>query len=54
MKIIYSIVLFILAGLCEIGGSYLIWLWLREGKAWWYLYNTGYPLGVEGRWHYTR
>jgi small multidrug resistance family-3 protein len=26
-----SIVLFIVAGLCEIGGGYLIWLWLREG-----------------------
>ncbi len=23
---------FVLAGLCEIGGGYLIWLWLREGK----------------------
>ena len=23
-----------LAGLCEIGGGYLIWLWLREGKGW--------------------
>ncbi|MEH7074288.1 YnfA family protein [Neobacillus drentensis] len=27
-----AIVLFILAGLAEIGGGYLIWLWLREGK----------------------
>ena len=27
-----SISYFILAGLCEIGGGYLIWLWLREGK----------------------
>ena len=27
-----SIGLFIVAGLCEIGGGYLIWLWLREGK----------------------
>ena len=23
---------FVLAGLCEIGGGYLIWLWLREGR----------------------
>lgn len=23
---------FILAGLCEIGGGYLVWLWLREDK----------------------
>ena len=27
-----SILYFILAGLCEIGGGYLVWLWLREGK----------------------
>jgi small multidrug resistance family-3 protein len=30
--IFFSILLFILAGLCEIGGGYLIWIWLREGK----------------------
>lgn len=35
MKVLYSIALFILAGLCEIGGGYLVWLWLREGKPWW-------------------
>ncbi|EKF84729.1 hypothetical protein A994_11986 [Methanobacterium formicicum DSM 3637] len=27
-----SLLFFILAGLCEIGGGYLIWLWLREGR----------------------
>ena len=27
-----SLFYFIMAGLCEIGGGYLIWLWLREGK----------------------
>lgn len=26
---------FILAGLFEIGGGYLVWLWLREGKSIW-------------------
>ncbi len=31
-----SLIFFILAGLCEIGGGYLIWLWLREGKSPWY------------------
>jgi small multidrug resistance family-3 protein len=30
-----SIILFVLAGLAEIGGGYLIWLWLRENRAWW-------------------
>jgi small multidrug resistance family-3 protein len=36
MKIVYSILLFVLAGLCEIGGGYLVWLWLREQKPWWF------------------
>lgn len=35
MKIIFSLSIFILAGLCEIGGGYLVWLWLREGKSGW-------------------
>lgn len=31
-----SVVLFILAGLCEIGGGWLIWQWLREDRpSWW-------------------
>ena len=32
LDIFKSVLFFILAGLCEIGGGYLIWLWLREGK----------------------
>lgn len=36
IKTIYSILIFILAGLCEIGGGYLVWLYLREDKPWWY------------------
>lgn len=28
-----TIILFLLAGLAEIGGGYLIWLWLREGRS---------------------
>ena len=35
MEIARSLFLFFLAGLCEIGGGYLIWLWLREGKPIW-------------------
>jgi Uncharacterised BCR, YnfA/UPF0060 family len=30
-----SLMYFLLAGVCEIGGGYLIWLWLREGKSPW-------------------
>jgi len=32
MTLINSLVYFVLAGLCEIGGGYLIWLWLRENR----------------------
>nr|WP_026580634.1 YnfA family protein [Bacillus sp. SB47] len=31
-----AIGLFLLAGLAEIGGGYLVWLWLREAKPLWY------------------
>ncbi|MEC2343269.1 YnfA family protein [Paenibacillus barengoltzii] len=31
-----AILLFIVAGLAEIGGGYLVWLWLRESKPLWY------------------
>lgn len=36
MPVIQSVSIFILARLCEIGGGYLVWLWLREGKPLWY------------------
>ena len=36
MQIIKSLFYFIIAGIFEIGGGYLIWLWLREGKSLWY------------------
>jgi small multidrug resistance family-3 protein len=32
---IKSLCFFVVAGLCEIGGGYLFWLWLREGKSVW-------------------
>ncbi|OQM44251.1 hypothetical protein B6A27_17475 [Anoxybacillus sp. UARK-01] len=32
MHMFVAIVLFVLAGLAEIGGGYLVWLWLREDK----------------------
>ena len=35
-----SIGLFVLAGLLEIGGGYLVWLWIREGR--------GFLLGALG------
>jgi small multidrug resistance family-3 protein len=30
-----SSLLFLLAGLCEIGGGYLVWRWWRAGAPWW-------------------
>ena len=33
-SILTSIFLFFLAGLFEIGGGYLVWLWLREDFSW--------------------
>jgi len=30
-----SVIYFILAGLMEIGGGWLVWMWLREKKPWW-------------------
>lgn len=36
MPILQSFAYFFLAGLCEIGGGYLVWLWIKEERAWWY------------------
>lgn len=33
MSIARSVALFIVAGLLEIGGGYLVWLWLRNGRS---------------------
>ncbi|MBL4933275.1 YnfA family protein [Clostridium paridis] len=33
MEFLKSIFYFILAGIFEIGGGYLVWLWIREGKS---------------------
>ena len=33
-KVLISLFFFFLAGLCEIGGGYLVWLWLREDMSW--------------------
>lgn len=31
-RVAVSLALFVLAGLCEIGGGYLMWQWLREHR----------------------
>ncbi len=43
-----SFVYFILAGMCEIGGGYLIWLWLRENKSIWLAVVGGLVLILYG------
>src|SRR2546430_13140936 len=39
---------FLLAGLCEISGGYLIWLWLRENKSSWYALTGAVVLVLYG------
>jgi small multidrug resistance family-3 protein len=33
IEVAKSLFFFFVAGLCEIGGGYLVWQWLREGKS---------------------
>ena len=33
MEMVRSLSLFILAGICEIGGGYLVWIWLRYQRS---------------------
>ncbi|OGP89287.1 MAG: hypothetical protein A2157_10270 [Deltaproteobacteria bacterium RBG_16_47_11] len=40
MEIVRSLSLFVLAGLCEIGGGYPVWIWLRYEKS--VLFETGF------------
>lgn len=48
MLIVKSMLVFILAGICEIGGGYLVWLWLREAKPVWYGLFGGVILAIYG------
>lgn len=48
MTILKSILIFILAGVCEIGGGYLVWLWLKENKPLWYGIFGGLILALYG------
>ncbi len=47
-KMIGATLLFILAGIGEIGGGYLIWLWLREGKPFYWGIIGGIALALYG------
>ena len=47
-KVCISLFFFFLAGLCEIGGGYLVWLWLREDMSWIYGIIGGFVLFLYG------
>ena len=47
-KILYSLFFFFIAGLCEIGGGYLVWLWLREDMSWIFGAIGGFILFLYG------
>lgn len=48
MAVLKSISIFILAGFCEIGGGYLVCLWLKEGKPIWFGLLGGLILALYG------
>ncbi|WPV64540.1 YnfA family protein [Chitinophaga sp. LS1] len=48
MAVLKSLGIFLLAGICEIGGGYLIWRWIREGKPLWYGIAGGIILVLYG------
>ena len=48
MTILRALLLLVLAGLAEIGGGYLVWQWLREGKAMWIGLVGGLVLTLYG------
>ena len=48
MLILRTILVFILAGICEIGGGYLVWLSVKEGKSVWYGISGGIILVLYG------
>ncbi|HSK60325.1 MAG TPA: YnfA family protein [Actinomycetospora sp.] len=43
-----SIALFVLAAVLEIGGAWLVWQALREGRAWWFAALGFVALGLYG------
>lgn len=48
MLVLKSILIFIVAGICEIGGGYLVWQSVREGKPAWYGIVGGLVLVLYG------
>ena len=46
--LVRSIALFVLAGACEIGGGWLVWRWLRDGRPGWWGLAGGVVLILYG------
>lgn len=47
-KVLKTLFFFFLAGLFEIGGGYLVWLWIREDYAFWVGLLGGFVLVLYG------
>jgi small multidrug resistance family-3 protein len=47
-KVSTSLFFFFLAGLCEIGGGYLVWMWLRNDMSWLFGAVGGFVLFLYG------
>lgn len=48
MAIAKSVLLFVLAAAAEIGGAWLIWQAVREGRSWWWAGTGVIALGIYG------
>ncbi|MFJ3958043.1 YnfA family protein [Arthrobacter sp. NPDC090010] len=48
MSILKSVLLFALSAVAEIGGAWLIWQAVREGKGWWWAGLGVVALGIYG------
>jgi small multidrug resistance family-3 protein len=48
IAILRSVALFVAAGLCEIGGGWLVWKWLRDGRPSWWGLSGGLVLILYG------
>ena len=46
MTVLKTTILFVLAAVAEIGGAWLIWQSVREGKAWWWAVLGLVALGI--------
>jgi hypothetical protein len=56
-SIVRSVILFVLAGVCEVGGGWLVWKWLRDHQPGWWgllggliliLYGVHVAIGSDG------